>query len=139
MRLALLLSVALLAVAGCDSADDVPLTCDNISLSIETEELAPGTGTAVASRTSTVQLDYVGTLEDGSEFDSGTDVVFGLARTVSGFSEGVAGMRLGGQRRITIPPYRGYGTQVRRNGEGETVIPACSTLIFEVTLDDILG
>ena len=56
-----------------------------------------------------------------------------LASTISGFREGVSGMRIGGKRRITIPPYRGYSTNTNIEA-----VPACSTLIFEVELLDIL-
>ena len=141
LRFASLLLVLLL-FAGCDSNGDVVFECDNDSVEIEVEELAEGTSPARAGSTDQVLVNYSGELTDGTEFDSGEEVVFALGSLISGFREGVTGMRIGGTRRITIPPYRGYGTQAQfRTVDGERVetIPACSTLIFEVDLLDILS
>ena len=140
LRYALLLLLAL-PFAGCDSNDPVVASCENESLEIETEDLAVGTSPARASSTDIVRINYVGRFEDGTEFDSATNLVSNLSVFISGFREGIVGMRLGGSRRITIPPYRGYGTQAQfRTIDGDRVetIPACSTLVFEVELLDIL-
>ncbi|MCK6537891.1 MAG: FKBP-type peptidyl-prolyl cis-trans isomerase [Polyangiaceae bacterium] len=81
-----------------------------------------------------VRLHYVGTLEDGSVFDSsrqrGTpfEAQLGQGQLIKGFEEGIAGMRVGGLRRLIIPPELGYGER----GTGN--IPPGSILIFEVEL-----
>ena len=79
---------------------------------------------------------YVGTLTNGKEFDSSRKpgrqpftFVVGGGRVIKGWDEGVAGMRIGGKRKLIIPPELGYG----KRGVG-TVIPPNSTLIFEVEL-----
>ncbi|MBI3204741.1 MAG: FKBP-type peptidyl-prolyl cis-trans isomerase [Myxococcales bacterium] len=97
------------------------------------EDLKLGTG-AMAEPGQRVRLHYVGTLEDGRVFDSSRarDTPFearlGQGQLIKGFEEGVAGMRVGGLRRLLIPPELGYGER----GTGN--IPPSSILIFEVEL-----
>jgi FKBP-type peptidyl-prolyl cis-trans isomerase len=82
---------------------------------------------------SSVLVHYRGTLENGTEFDSSrgrSPLAFtvGGGQMIAGFDLGTRGMRVGGKRKITIPPELGYGA----NAQG--TIPANSTLIFEVEL-----
>ena len=94
-------------------------------------DVTVGTGSAVATVNSTVTVRYAGTLTNGTEFDSGQLNNFALRGSIAGFRLGIAGMKIGGRRTITVPPNLGYGPTAR---EG---IPSCSTLIFDVTLLDI--
>ena len=98
------------------------------------EELAVGAGDE-ASAGQRVSVHYTGWLADGRKFDSSKDrdepFVFGLGQrqVIAGWDEGVQGMRVGGVRKLTIPPNLGYGAR----GAGG-VIPPNATLVFEVEL-----
>jgi FKBP-type peptidyl-prolyl cis-trans isomerase len=89
----------------------------------------------VASKGQTVSVHYTGWLENGIKFDSSKDrdesfeFKLGAGQVIRGWDEGVAGMKVGGVRRLTIPPQLGYGDR----GAGG-VIPPKATLIFEVEL-----
>lgn len=97
-------------------------------------DIVVGTGaTAVAGKP--VKVHYTGWLTDGKKFDSSLDrgqpfeFPLGAGRVIKGWDEGVAGMKVGGKRKLTIPPELGYGSR----GAGK-VIPPNSTLLFEVEL-----
>ena len=107
-------------------------TADVTELKIEDQVV--GTG-AEAKSGDTVSVHYTGWLTDGSKFDSSRDsgkpITFGLGNgeVIAGWDQGLAGMKVGGKRKLTIPPDLGYGAY----GAGG-VIPPNATLVFEVEL-----
>ena len=100
------------------------------------EDIKIGDGQEV-EKFNIVTVNYTGLLEDGTKFDSSLNpgrttfrVTVGAGQVIKGWDEGLMGMKVGGKRKLTIPPELGYGS--RDNGP----IPANSTLIFEI---DLLG
>ena len=98
------------------------------------EDLVVGSGdTAAAGQR--VSVHYTGWTTDGKKFDSSKDrgqafmFSLGEGEVIRGWDEGVAGMKVGGKRKLTIPPELGYGAR----GAGG-VIPPNATLLFEVEL-----
>ncbi len=102
------------------------------------EDLVEGEG-AEASAGQQVKVHYTGWLTDGTKFDSSLDrddpfsFPLGGGRVIRGWDEGVQGMKVGGKRKLTIPPQLGYGAA----GAGG-VIPPNATLVFEVELLELL-
>ncbi len=113
-----------------------------------TEEVTTGTGLkmqdvecgdgAEAVSGASVSVHYVGTLESGEQFDSSRDrgepfpFTLGTGTVIPGWDEGVQGMRVGGTRKLTIPPELGYGAQ-----GAPPAIPPNATLLFEIELLDV--
>ncbi len=111
---------------------------------LHSHDLEPGEGAAIA-KGATAVVHYTGWLHDsskpdnkGTKFDSSRDrddpfeFSLGAGQVIRGWDEGVVGMKVGGQRRLTIPPGMGYGAR----GAGG-VIPPNATLVFDVELVEI--
>ena len=100
------------------------------------EDIKIGEGQEV-EKFNIVTVNYTGLLEDGTKFDSSLNpgrtpfrFTVGAGQVIQGWDQGLIGLKVGGKRKLTIPPELGYGS--RDNGP----IPANSTLIFEI---DLLG
>jgi FKBP-type peptidyl-prolyl cis-trans isomerase len=97
-------------------------------------DIVEGTG-PTPKRGQTVTVHYVGTLENGTKFDSSrdsgqpVDFQIGVGRVIKGWDEGLMSMKEGGRRKLVIPPNLGYGPQGRPPS-----IPGNSTLVFDVEL-----
>lgn len=151
LRHLVLPAVALMLLAACGSEDappeeaggpeDVvtgPVVCAEEEVVTESglrvEDLECGEGEE-ATTGDVVTVHYVGTFEDGTQFDASRDhgqpfsFRLGGGDVIAGWDEGVQGMQVGGTRMLTIPPDLGYGAA----GAGD-VIPPNATLIFEVEL-----
>jgi len=132
----LLLLVTLLMVAGC-GGNDTPTAPSTTSAPYSQTDLVVGTGAVVAAGNAAT-ISYTGWLHNsarpdnkGTQFDSGVfgPYVVGTGRVIQGWERGIPGMRVGGQRRLVIPPELAYGSQ-----SPSAKIPANATLIFDVTL-----
>ena len=115
-------------MAGCSKEDKV------MDGELTIEDIIVGEGTE-AVKHSIVTVNYTGWLEDGSKFDSSLNpgrepfrFTVGAGQVIQGWDQGIPGMKIGGKRKLTIPPSMGYGNS--DNG----AIPANSVLIFEVDL-----
>ena len=106
---------------------------------LQIEELVVGTGNS-PKEGETIVVHYTGWLTSGQKFDSSKDrnepftFPLGRGQVIQGWDQGFAGMKIGGKRKLTIPPELGYGAR----GAGG-VIPANATLVFEVELLGIRG
>ena len=121
------------ALGGPLESSDTRVTSSGLTIT----DLTLGEG-AEAAAGQTVVVHYRGTLENGKQFDASYDRVtpfsfpLGAGRVIKGWDEGVQGMKVGGKRKLVIPPDLAYGSR----GAGG-VIPPDATLIFEVELLDV--
>ncbi|MEM7066107.1 MAG: FKBP-type peptidyl-prolyl cis-trans isomerase [Cyanobacteria bacterium P01_B01_bin.77] len=119
-----------------DMSDENMTTTDS---GLMYEDLEVGTG-ALPVQGQAVTVHYTGTLENGEKFDSSRDrnrpfsFTIGVGQVIKGWDEGVSTMRVGGRRKLVIPPELGYGAR----GAGG-VIPPNATLIFDVELIRVGG
>ena len=142
--LAVLLSAAIFSVNGCSKSvetnKEASMSASGAAELIKTDAVVGEGAEATAGKT--VSVHYTGWLYDeaapdhkGKKFDSSRDrgeafdFPLGAGRVIKGWDQGVAGMRVGGQRTLIIPPDLGYGSR----GAGG-VIPANATLVFDVEL-----
>ena len=138
--LPLLAGLGVCLIAGLTFADDKKdekvIKTDS---GLQYVELKEGDG-AAAKKGDTVEVHYTGWLKDGKKFDSSLDrkqpfsFKLGAGMVIKGWDEGVAGMKVGGKRKLIIPPELGYG----KDGFPPK-IPGDATLIFEVELLKIRG
>ena len=134
------LSVLILGLAACGGGgtDGLPTNPSTPQGDLVVEDTRVGDG-AVAESGDTVTVHYEGRFTDGTVFDSSyarnQPFVFtaGLGQVIAGWDQGVPGMRVGGLRRLTIPPHLAYGS-VPPAG-----IPPNATLIFDVEMLSIAG
>ncbi len=128
-----ILVLSLLALLGLVLAQTCS-TAQDKEPKVKIEDLKVGTGDE-AKTGNTVEVHYTGWLTDGKKFDSSLDrgqpfsFKLGAGMVIKGWDQGVAGMKVGGKRKLTIPPELGYGDR----GAGG-VIPPKATLVFEVEL-----
>lgn len=118
-----------------DDTNDETATDESVS-ELVIEDLTVGTGEE-AKAGDLVEVHYVGTLTDGTEFDASRNrgqtfsFTIGAGEVIQGWDEGVPGMKVGGVRKLTIPSDMAYGDY------GVGSIPGGATLIFEVELVSI--
>ena len=129
----IILSTMLFVGMGCNKGNT-----EEMGNGLIIEDLVVGEG-AEAQDYNKVVVNYTGSLEDGSVFDSSLNpgrgpftFTLGVGSVIKGWDLGVKGMKVGGKRKLTIPPELGYGDQ----GAGG-VIPPGATLIFEVDLLEV--
>jgi FKBP-type peptidyl-prolyl cis-trans isomerase len=135
--------LALAAVTACSSNDNGPAaspTPSTTSAPYSQTDLVVGTG-ATAATGNLVTVAYAGWLHDssrpdakGTQFDSSLSFSFrlGSGQVIRGWDQGVVGMRVGGQRRLVIPPELAYGNTSPGAG-----IPPNATLVFDITLNGV--
>ena len=113
-----------------------PSTAPQIT-ELQGQEIAVGTGSAEVAEGDTITVHYIGSFLDGQKFDSSYDrnepftITVGADQVIVGFDQGVRGMKVGGKRKILIPPSLAYGEK------GAGPIPANTPIVFEVELLEI--
>ena len=149
-RLLAVLSAAVLACGGSADRDKTPESAGfSAALEIDTtaltstpsglryQDVKQGDG-AIATADRTVSVHYTGWLPNGEKFDSSRDrnqpfgFTLGAGQVIAGWDEGVAGMKVGGRRKLVIPADLGYGT-----AGAPPAIPPGATLVFDVELLDV--
>ena len=125
--------MTLLAAAGCGSSSSTAPTTSSAPYS--QQDLVVGTG-AMAAATSTITVGYTGWLYDsskaegkGTQFDTSPGTTFPLGNLIPGWVRGIPGMKVGGTRRLIVPPDLAYGAAGRAPS-----IPPNATLVFDITL-----
>jgi FKBP-type peptidyl-prolyl cis-trans isomerase len=124
-----LAGLLLLSLVACGNDS----TTDPSGGSLQVQDLSIGTGAVVATG-DVATVHYTGTLTNGNVFDSSRTANrpysfrVGAGQVIRGWDAGVPGMRVGGRRKLTIPPSMAYGSQ------GQGSIPPNSTLIFDIEL-----
>lgn len=110
---------------------------------VQAQDVTVGTGTE-AKPGDIVSVLYVGKLTNGTVFDASAahgnqplTFTLGTQSLIPGFQIGVNGMKVGGERVMSIPPTLGYGAQDVKDASGTVIIPANSTLLFDVKLVDV--
>ena len=135
-----LLPFVLMLLSACGGGDSGVAVAPTTTAPYSQVDLVVGTG-AVAAAGSQVSVAYTGWLHDstkpdakGAQFDSATNFPFvvGAGNIIRGWNTGVLGMRVGGQRRLVIPPDLAYGNSSPGPG-----IPANATLVFDITLNAV--
>ena len=145
-------SAAATATAGCfeklSGPNCVAATWDVASTSGDTVTTTRGLRYIprdTGSGNGTAWCNYTGYLLDGTKFDSSIDIgrplIFtpGVGTLIDGFEQGVIGMRSCGTRRLIVAPGLGYGANAVKNDSGRVVIPANSTVVFDIRLLQIGG
>ena len=135
------LCATLLSIAGCGDSPTAP----SLNIPYSQTDMTVGSGTE-ATTGKTVRVYYTGWLysttatdNKGGVFDTnvsglGFSFTIGAGGVIKGWDQGVAGMKVGGKRRLILPPELAYGTQ----GSG-SAIPPNATLIFEIELLGVAG
>lgn len=136
---AALASMLVLATAACGDSPTAPVNLARFSQT----DIVVGTGAEAASG-STIRVKYAGWLYNaarpdtkGGQFDASAEgqpftFTLGVGQVIAGWDQGLVGMKVGGQRRLVIPPSLGYG------GARQGPIPANATLVFDVELLEIV-
>ena len=136
IRLRALFAIALLiGVSGCGSSS--PVAPDQSNIAYSQTDLTVGTG-AEAITGSSATVNYAGWLysetaadHKGAQFDAGTlPLTLGVTNIIQGFVMGVTGMKVGGVRRVVMPPSLAYGAQGNANAQ----IPPNAALVFDIEL-----
>lgn len=136
----LLVLVLLVAAAGCNNGSSSPTAPDQSAVAYSQTDLTVGTG-AEATPGTTASVQYGGWLysetaveHKGGQFDAGQFAyTVGSTQLIKGFDMGVTGMKVGGVRRVIVPPSLAYGAQ----GDSSGRIPPNAALVFDILLANV--
>lgn len=121
-------------------------TASSTTDQVQAQDITVGTGTQATpgSVVSVLYVGYLGTISTSTIFDSSAmhgnqplTFTLGSQGLIPGFQIGVNGMKVGGERLMAIPPTLGYGSQDVKDSTGKVIIPANSTILFDVKLVNV--
>ncbi len=132
-------ALVMLTIVSCNEENEANATKKQVTAAkgFKIEDVKIGTG-KLAEKGKMIEVHYTGTLTNGKKFDSSLDrnetfkFKLGTGQVIKGWDEGFAGMKVGGVRKLTIPPEMGYGSHAMGSA-----IPAHSTLLFTVELVNV--
>ncbi|MBS1495043.1 MAG: FKBP-type peptidyl-prolyl cis-trans isomerase [Bacteroidetes bacterium] len=133
MNKLIILIFSLILIAGCSKTGKEITTASGLKYT----DIKEGTG-AAPSKGKTVSVHYTGTFPDGRVFDSSIEkkqpltFTIGSGEMIAGFDEGISTMKVGGRRKLVIPPNLGWGS----DGAGD-IIPPNAVTIFDVELLEV--
>ena len=136
---ALTLAAAVIATGCGGSSPTTPSSVDQSNVPYSQTDLVVGTGTTAFSN-SMVHVTYnlwlyseTATDHKGTFIEGNTNAQFDVSNTIAGWRQGIAGMKVGGQRRLIVPPALAYGSTGSSNGN----IPPNAALVFDIELVSI--
>jgi FKBP-type peptidyl-prolyl cis-trans isomerase len=157
MNIRCLLCVPALLLAGCfhNPLGIPPCTAGSFSqASVSADTITTTTGLRYIEGTvgnglatgwcKAVSVHYIAYLLDGTKLesthDTGIPVLFtpGVGALIDGFEQGVIAMHAGGTRRLIVPPGLGYGAQPVRDANGQVIVPANSTLVYDIEIVQVV-
>ena len=151
-RATVALSTSIVVLGGCfdklAAPQCIPVTFTQASVNGDTVTTSTGLryieGTAgsglVVSWCHNIAIHYDAFLADGTKFDSSRDIaqplIFapGLGGLIDGLEQGVIGMHGGGKRRLIIPPELAFGSEPKRDANGQVIVPGNSTLVYDIEI-----
>lgn len=123
---------------------ETPMDNTNATTTSTVNPADMASSTRIAQNGDVVIVNYTGTLQNGTKFDSSYDrgqpfgLILGKGMVIPGWEEGLLGMKKGDKKHLVIPAAKGYGAQEIKDESGKIIIPKNSTLVFDVEVVEVI-